>query len=199
MQKQEHQKKPRETRAVLWDQIRRLRVFTMKELRNMVSFDESSLRAYLKGLVAAGYLERSEVNSKKFASNGRLATRYSYTLVRDAIEAPRVKKDGTRAERGRGRAALWIVMHVLTVFAVRDLVASCSSKHHVIAEEEVITYVGYLTRAGYLKKIGKSRKSSYRLIKWTGPKAPMIQRNKQVYDPNERQIVWSVRPPEDGE
>ena len=76
-----------------------------------------------------------------------------------------------------------------------------------VSEASADDYIIFLHRAGYLKMIAPAKvggfskvreKARYRFLshKNTGPKAPMIQRVKHVYDPNLEQVVW---PKEDGE
>ncbi len=70
-----------------------------------------------------------------------------------------------------------------------------------ISAEASRAYVGHLFRAGYLIEVagavylGVGRgamQARYRLApgKYTGPRPPMIQRSKAIYDPNIDQVVW---------
>jgi hypothetical protein len=103
-----------ETRAALWKAIRKLGRFTAADLRAATGTGESTARAYLKGLIAARYL--TDVGGD--ATGGRI-----YRLVCDAVDAPRIRKDGTEVTMGKGRNSLWRAMKILKTFTVTDLVA----------------------------------------------------------------------------
>ena len=57
-----------------------------------------------------------------------------------------------------------------------------------VSERTVKAYCTALRQAGFLKVVRKAqppkRQASYQLINNTGPNPPMIQRTKQVFDPN---------------
>jgi len=87
---------------------------------------------------------------------------------------------------------MWRSMKILKRFSLADLIACSCTEEHPIAVEEAKTYIQYLVRAGYLRKMtkGNADTASYMMIRWTGPKAPMIQRIKQVWDQNLKVVVW---------
>lgn len=177
-----------DSREAVWTTIRRLRTFTVRELVEETTMRGDSVRDYVTGLAAAGHLE------KVTAEDGFVAARWR--LVRDVgVDAPRVRKDGSVVTQGRGRQQMWATMRIIGTFSVLDLAVSASTEDCMISEKTADEYVRYLTRAGYLRQIGKS----YRLLpgRYTGPKAPMIQRVKQVWDQNLRQVMWSSRGGED--
>lgn len=168
------------TREALWGAIRRLRCFTAAEVRKETRCSVSQVREYLVGLIAAGIL--ADVG-KSSISNATM-----YQLIKDCgNEPPRVRRDGTSVTMGRGREQMWQTMRALGSFTVADLFVAASTDDHPVAEGEARTYCHVLCRAGYLVKgVG-----GYRLVRYTGPQPPMIQRIKAVYDPNLKQVVWS--------
>jgi hypothetical protein len=147
------------------------------------------VRDYVAGLTAAGYLERREDAN--------------YSLVRDCgIEAPRVRRDGTEIIRGKGREQMWLVMKVLDDFSALDLAVHASTEHVQVSEVDAKSYIHYLNKAGYLAVTQPGQPGNrpnngivarYRLLpqKYTGPRPPMVQRIKQVYDQNLQKVVWS--------
>lgn len=173
------------TRAALWDAIRRLKCFTVLQLRRETCCTVSQTREYVLGLTAAGILERVEM------------CQGSFLLVKDTgNEAPRVRRDGTMVTMGRGREQLWQTMRALGSFTVADLRVAASTDEHPVAESEAETYCQILHKAGYLATLPathcpKGGGVVYRLIRYTGPQPPMIQRVKSVYDPNLKEVVWS--------
>lgn len=186
MKKPENAKQRGESREELWALIRSLKSFTIGDLIT-INLDHSTISAYLRGLIAAGYLIREQLPPE-----GNSFPAYRYLLKRDTIEPPRVKEDGTETVMGKGRLQLWKSIKILKTFCVVDLVACSSTEEHPVALEEARTYVNYLTKAGYLKKINTLPlpKASFRLVRWTGPRPPMIQRIKQVWDPNLKVVTW---------
>ncbi len=109
--------------------------------------------------------------------------------------------------RGECRAtALAAVLHD----AARDLEPSdlfrlappeCDlEREHPVAVQEAAFYCQYLARAGYLvvtAEGGPNRATRFRLLpsRYSGPRAPQIQRIRQVWDANKQEVVWR---PEDG-
>ncbi|MEB3167886.1 MAG: hypothetical protein VKK97_04050 [Synechococcaceae cyanobacterium] len=165
-----------QTRDALWAAIRRLGAFTLKDVRGETRCSKGQVEEYVKGLAAAGIVERVANEL------GR------YVLVKDSgIEAPRVRRDGTLVTMGRGREQLWQTMLALGSFTVADLFVAASTDDHAVAESEARSYCQALCQAGYLVRgVG-----GYRLVRYTGPLPPMIQRIKAVYDPNLKAVVWS--------
>lgn len=168
-----------ETRDALWQIIRNFSgAFSRHDLFREARCSRGQVQEYLLGLTAAGILEKSEEDRTNF-----------YFLVKDSgIEAPRVRRDGSLVTMGRGREQLWQTMRLLKEFTVFDLKIQASTEEHPIAESEAKSYCGMLLKADYLAKIAGKR---FRMIRYTGPKPPMIQRIKSVYDPNTREVVYT--------
>lgn len=176
------QQQPTECRQAVWDEIRKKGdwPFTAKELD--VRLDASTIRDYLKALNLAGYLEA--------VSTGKRGEANVYRLIDDCgIDAPRLRKDGTKVTQGQGRLQMWNAMRIIKQFTAVDLAFNASTDEHRVADTEAQTYCRLLEQAGYLTRQG----IIYRMIPsmWTGPHPPQIQRTRQVYDPNLRRVVWS--------
>jgi hypothetical protein len=179
-----------ETREAIWAAIRRLVTFTVRELRLATRCSLEQVRDYVTGLSAAGYLERRD--------------NFAYVLVRDCgIDAPRVRRDGSEITQGKGREQMWLVMKVLDDFSARDLAVHASTEDVHVSEIDAKDYIHYLHQAGYLyeqqrgipgNRSGGGSLARYWLLpqKYTGPRPPMIQRVKQVYDQNLKKVVWSA-------
>ena len=111
----------------------------------------------------------------------------SWTLVRDiGHHAPRVRRDGSPVTLGEVTAQIWLAMCGLKDFDFRDLMQNASIE---IPEATARDYCKRLLAAGYLRVLTKAdphqgRIARYRLIRSSGPRAPQVQRVRQVYDPN---------------
>jgi len=105
--------------------------------------------------------------------------------------APRVRRDGTLVEQGRGNAAMWGTLRRLFTgesCTVAELVAHASTADYPIAYRSAQDYLNNLIRAGYVDRSN----GKYWLIpgKDTGPLPPMVQRSTAIYDPNLGAVVW---------
>lgn len=192
---------PDESRAAVWTAIRAMKngdgepiPFTVRDMREKTQLETDTIRDYLTGLTNAGYLSRT-------APGGGKSQPVLFKLLQDCgIEAPRVRKDGTEVTQGKGREQMWRALGILGQkgirFTFRDLCLYASTADCPVAEEDVKHYIRYLAEAGYLlvaEKGGPRVAAKYRMpqSKWTGPKPPMIQRVRQLYDPNLKKVVWS--------
>ncbi len=181
------------SREALWAAMRRLRRFTVRQVTEETRLGQDTARDYVRGLEAAGYLAR--VGTVATGSGTVGARAVVYELVRDVgVEAPRVRKDGTEVTQGRGREQMWRTMKVLGEFSARDLAVHASTEAHAVSLEDAKHYIRYLVKAGYVAVVlgRKGEPYRYRLLpsKNTGPRAPMIQRVRQVFDPNLGRVVW---------
>lgn len=185
-----------------WAAIRELKTFTNNDLvifiakKKCWSVNDNTVKDYVYRLKNGGYLEVSNIDQK-----GGVSRLYTYTLVRDVgINAPRLQRDGSLSTMGMGRLNLWRSMKILKEFDYRELSATATNELVTVKEIEAKDYVFHLEKAGYLKKVKPANNAGslarYRLIpsKFTGPKAPQIQRVKQVYDPNLQQVMKRQEP-----
>jgi hypothetical protein len=186
-----HKRRQLEGREAVWDIIRRLKTFTVRELRDETHLGIDTVRDYVTGLLNAGYLA-IQSEAEPFGKAGA-----TYALIRDGgIEPPRVRKDGSEITQGRGRERMWTSMRILKEFSVCEIVATASMEKGAIALEEGKNFIGHLHKAGYLIVVSKSRPgvmARYRLLtsKNTGPRPPIVQRDKSVFDQNQQRVVWS--------
>jgi len=179
-------------RKVMWAAIRKLRRFTVPELRGETAINLATLRTYIEGLERAGYLIRCGVR----ASQEPGAPSPIFELSRDVgIEAPRVRRDGAEVRQGRGREQMWRTMKLLREFSARELALHASTAQTPVAEADAESYTRYLLKAGYLRVVKAARpgaKTRYMFVRArnSGPYPPMIQRSRCVFDPNLHRIVW---------
>lgn len=185
-------------RQRIWDAVRRFAQtdegrFTIDDLSRTCGIELDPVQEYVKGLSSAGYLRLT--NADTLRVGGRLVKKI-FELARDnGVEAPRVRRDGTPVTMGRGTEALWAAMTVLDNF-----------NHHLVAEIAQVkpgtaaTYCQLLGKAGYLEVVtlGKGKGNGGIATVWRvaevhrqKPRAPMITRQRCIYDPNTHEIAWA--------
>ncbi len=174
-----------DSREAMWAVIRVLRRFTVRELYGETTLDISTVRDYVVGLERSGIL--APLDGTPLAEDG--ATRYQ--LVKDVgVDAPRVRRDGTTVTQGQGRINLWRTMRIIKEFNARVLADAASTEDCVISVATAEDYIRHLHRAGYLKANGRGR-YLFLYHMYTGPRPPMIQKVKRVWDQNLKKVMWS--------
>ncbi len=170
----------------IWAALRRLRGGTVRQVASEAGTLRETTRDYLRRLAKAGILTCALAEGENL-----------YALARDpGVETPRLREDGSPSTSGLGREAMWRTMRVLKEFGAADLLAHARAAGLRVAEAEAVTYCIWLCRAGYLMRQNKPGDAPrWRLVpaRYTGPRPPMIQRIRQVYDPNLGQVVWSAK------
>lgn len=140
------------------------------------------VRADLRRLEAAGFLDRLPAPMEKHAR--------PYRLVKRQRETPSVRSDGASL----GYQAMWNVMRRARAgFTVADLAIDASTDEVTVSLERARQYCQALERAGILKKL-KAATPSYVLLGSanSGPKPPRRYRATLVFDENRGQIVGAV-------
>lgn len=165
-----------------------------REVRH--GLDLGAVRDYRRALVAAGIL--GVVADPTARTNG------TYQLLKDeGLEAPRLRRDGSRVTQGLAQEQMWRTLRLLTCDTNhRELAAHASSAAVPVAEAAAKDYLKTLHIAGYLQRTTEGKgtgaggiQTRYRLKpqRNTGPRPPMICRTKVVYDPNEDKVVWQPK------
>lgn len=177
----------------MWEAIRKLRRFTVLDIEGETRASTNTIKSYLFALKSAGYIAivdhlDNSTTGKRDPAKRRPAV---YELQRDSLETPRVKRDGKVVVLGARREQLWRTMRMLKTFSVRELAVHASTEETPVAETDCANYLRYLDRAGYVAQVS-TRPARYRFIpgRYTGPRPPMVQRVRQVYDPNLQRVVW---------
>ncbi|MEO5344198.1 MAG: hypothetical protein H7842_12850 [Gammaproteobacteria bacterium SHHR-1] len=181
-------------RQRVWERVRAQgKPFELADVRP-ADMNRATCYSILKGWQAAGIIAEISHPQRK------ITERLTWELIRDqGLEAPRVNRQGQPVTAGRGNEAMWAQMrHFLSDFDYRELAAHASSRLHPVAGDSAKSYLHALAQAGYLIETRAavrqtSSPARYRLDprRNTGPRPPMVQRNKQLYDPNLGRIVWS--------
>lgn len=193
-------------RQLIWDAIRSLadrESITEADIWNALvpaakeSIELGNIRDYRRGLVLAGIL----AVVTPAADSGKRAT---FCLAKDeGLEAPRVRRDGSRVTQGLAQEQMWRTLRMATGDTNgRELAAYSSTPEVPVSEVAARDYLQMLFYAGYLvctkegKGTGKGGvQARFRLLpsRNTGPRPPMICRAKVVYDANEDKVVWAPR------
>ena len=176
---------------IVWAAIRELKTFTASDLIAFVArqrkVNDGTIKSYLARLAKGGYFDIEHTAIRAACHTNR------YTLIKDTgVDAPRLTKHGKPSTQGLSREQIWRAMRILGDFTYHDLQLTASTEKVPVKASEVRSYIKHLYAAGYLVETkpcvrGPSPKpATYRLLpsRYTGPKPPMVQRVKQVFDPN---------------
>lgn len=178
----------------IWAAIRTAKRFTIYGLARLVHIHDRTVETYVIALARAGYVALSGVKEGVIVRGDASAHHVEFELRNDiGIDAPRLDSTGREVTQGHGTLALWRAMRIHKQFDFRELAAFASTDTLRVAPNTSAAYCQFLARAGYLQIVRPSkpgRPARYRLAKYTGPKAPMIQRVRHLYDPNLGQVVW---------
>jgi hypothetical protein len=170
-------------REAVWIKIRELKTFTRKDLIYSTNVNPGTIKTFLECLENGNF-----VTKKDILVDGRYHA-FEYTLIKDiGLNCPRISKNG-EILRPKNTTNMWRTMRVLKFFTVKDLVLNASTDDVSIAYSTADIYCKQLCQAGYL---ARTSGKTYRFLesRYTGPKPPMIQRIKQVFDPNIGKVVY---------
>jgi len=176
----------RNNRQAIWDIFEQdlTAWWTLTELSRAAKVNSKTTSDYLGCLEAADLLETSH-NPESGVREFRLL-RYTGVL------APRLRTDGSPVTQGAGVENMWRTMRMMAQFSPRDITIHATTDEVTVKSATAASYLSFLYRTGYLRRLQKAvpgrQQAIYRLIRNTGPRAPMIQRVKRVFDPNTGEI-----------
>lgn len=185
-------------RQKIWAYIRKNRHgFTQAQIAEHGRVSEDAVKDYVKALLKAGFIAVIDIEFVK-----GICKRNTYQLINDnGVEAPRISKQGAIVTQGSVNEAMWGTIRRLLKgkeFDYRELAAFASTSKQTVSPDTAKTYVLMLSNAGYFECVksavkGKHARPARYMLKAkmdTGSRAPMIQRTKQVYDPNRNEVMW---------
>lgn len=119
------------------------------------------------------------------------AATHRYRIINDGEAPPLRRGDSSLGQR---QQALWTAMRSLSQFRASFLAEAASTDTCVVARETASGYVADLMRAGYLAIAGSApeRRQTpiYRLVRNTGPRAPIVMRQETAcFDLNLMRVV----------
>ncbi|MFZ2269077.1 MAG: hypothetical protein WAV95_15990 [Azonexus sp.] len=188
-------------RQLVWDAIRKQASgeWTTYQIARASGVTDNTVTTYLQALVKAGIV--ALVRSVKLSN---VASEKWFRLALDeGIEAPRLRRDGTRVTQGLAQEQMWRSLRLLaTDMNARELAAHATTDAVPVTESAAEHYLAALNSADYLVitrkgqglgKAGKGIPERYRLnpARNTGPRPPMVCKLKVVYDPNEAKVVYA--------
>lgn len=170
--------------------------FSVAEIMVLSEQRADTVLSYISGLEKAGFLAIDPLNTERTVLKRRELR--CFNLVRDiGVDAPRIDADGKPVTQGIGDEQMWNAMRALKgTFGARELSIAASTERRVVAHATAKRYARYLAYAGYLAVAkesagGRGSERLYRFVRTrnTGPRAPIITRDKSVMDANTGQIV----------
>lgn len=187
-------------RQMIWDAIRANGLeaeWTRYQIARAAGVEDNTAVTYLQALAKAGFIV---VTHEERINN--IATEKYYRLVRDeGIEAPRLRRDGSRVTQGLVQEQMWRALRMLKGdINARELSAHASTPAVTVDESAAEHYLGVLHKAGYLQctkvgkglgHVGRGVQARYILVPIcnTGPRPPMVCKTKVLYDPNLGEVV----------
>ncbi len=160
--------------------------FSLDEVYNQTNAPKPTIKEFFTRIIKAGF-----INVVRSEHDGPIIKRNYYRIAKRSRFAPKVRKDGTICPPTK-RDVLWRTMRMNKRFTPKELVIWASLPETEIKLNDAKDYIKNLYKAGYLKTVGKTAGNvspTYLLVKDTGPLPPKIQRVKQVYDQNLKQVV----------
>jgi len=193
-----------EGRQVMWEAMRQKKTFSTSDVEDVTRIKVPTIRTYLKGMEKAGFIKRTGENRVGYSPTSFKAI--IWQLINDiGIDAPRVTREGKIVTQGAAQQNMWRTMKITGEFNYVELATLASTKEFPIRPSAARDYIKHLYRVGYLMMTQKEKKGNrsttparYRFVKArnTGGKAPMVQRIKQVFDPNLGEVVKPVERPQ---
>lgn len=182
-------------RQRMWEVIRaRRNGFVMRDIAYAADVDMTTTRSYLQALERGGFIQQSN-------ETVRICDEKQYRLLKDnGLEAPRLTRDGQPVIQGRAQEQMWRTMRILGGdFNYQELAGLASTTEVGVSPIAARDYLKHLAHAGYVVVVAKGKgrgaggvPNRYRFnrSRYTGPRPPMVQRTKSIYDPNLGKVVW---------
>lgn len=150
----------------------------------------SSVRDYVKRLIAAGYAEAVD----------SIRSEDCFRLLKLQGAAPSLRRDGSGGRQGRGQIQMWNVIRgpiSREGFTFKDVALYASTETVAVDQGSASRYVAHLAGAGYLHCLRKGRPRHPALWRLkpamnTGPKPPLILRSHIVFDQNRGEALGTV-------
>lgn len=157
---------------------------TKGELRIGLNVQEGQLREVLTQLREAGWLE--EV--------GLTARRAKLLALTEAGQRGAAQELRAREQPASDpQVNMWRTARRLKDFSATDLVAWSSTEETPVDHKAARRFCELLLRGGYVRVTRKAKHgvndAFYRLIRDTGPRAPVEKRVRAIYDPNEERLT----------
>lgn len=153
------------------------------DVTDRTNADRASVKDYVLRLLRAGIAKNVGERSPKA---GKVWVQL-YRLTEHPIQTPRVDRKGNRLPEPTIET-LWRTMKMATRFTLFELAELASTPERPVSQATVKRYVRYLERSGIVLPIDKSR-TTFRLVRNLGARAPIILKTLSLYDPNAGAIL----------
>lgn len=169
----------------IWDVFRIKKTCTVNDIWQQVEVQKKTIIAYLKRLENAGFAKRE-------ASAGDAPV---FHIRQGHLKrAPRPDYPGRPKGRNAGLQNMWNTMRRLDSFTPKDIEIYSNTPDVEVSLIAAENYCRILLKAGYLRVVEKAKPprkmARYSLIDDTGPTAPAVRREPQIYDPNENRVRY---------
>lgn len=166
--------------------------FTQLQIQECAQTTPSMTEKYLRLLEVAGFIKC--VDEK---TGIKAVDRYcAFNLVKhNGIEAPRLNKNGELVTEASITERMWNTMRRLfknKSFNSVELASFASTTESKVSQRVANKYIAALLAAGYLQQVESKTGRRFLLLQAmdSGRRAPIMQINKVVYDPNWNRVVW---------
>ncbi|MEM6836314.1 MAG: hypothetical protein AAF609_05615 [Cyanobacteria bacterium P01_C01_bin.120] len=179
--------KTAEAKLLIWTAMRVLREFEAPQLIQKLELGDRTVYDYVQALLNAGYLSVLA----EYAPKGERGNCARYRLESDTgLYPPRpvkgvVRDPNLHPEFRDKRERLWQAIRQLRVMDSAQLATLTGQNQGAISR-----YLKFLSDEGYLAILSGNASGkagswiTYRLVRETGPLAPMKRRDGTLYDPN---------------
>lgn len=166
------------TRVLCWNAALRLVEFNYRELSEAAYLTHHQVAHFVQGWLKTGEVVRLPVSSTE-------PLRFQVQNIDMVRPKPGLHESAA--------ANMWTAMRGLRSFSPRDIAVHATSDLTSVSREQAQAYCQMLVRAGYLRVVEKAipphRDAVYRLVRNTGPFAPVERRIRAVYDENLQKIA----------
>lgn len=176
-----------------WSVIRELDErgpWTVHDIYLRSNTHQATIRDFVRRLVAGGFVV--DTGETCLTAPTTTPARQYRLQGHKPMRAPRLRRDGSPGDQGRGQQQMWNVMRgplARDGFTFHDLVLWGSTEEIRVSKETARKYTQHLAGAGYLLQLhaGGPRKPAVWRLKPamnTGPRPPLILTARIVYDQN---------------
>lgn len=171
-----------------WDKMKQMDSFTVTDVANAVEMDLEECRKTIKRLEKSGYLE-------VVYGIGVAGRPFVYRVKTGVVSTPQFGKGGTNGLKKirsgmNGQQLIWNALRIN-----RKLTVGTAESVTKINPRTIYRYLNDLEKAGYVKCQRNDRSGSnfdrmgiqniWKLVRETGPKAPILRRGIGFWDQNE--------------
>jgi hypothetical protein len=183
--------RPEDRTQEVWDALSALRTFKVDDLAgrpkgaSRIGLTRLLVQDYVSGWLHGGHLRRVGTDAQWHPI---------YERVTESAEAPSLPKRRSGQLSEAQAQAIWTAARLMKVFDTVDLSACASTGDVYVTQDDARMFCRMLLTAGYLRVVQMARPNvraaRYKLLRDTGPLAPLEKRVRAVIDPNLADYVY---------